>query len=86
MLLQQDQALASLRTRLAERDRLLAEASMAYKARLQLLNALSAATLTWAQAHRDLAVAVKQKRKVTVAELQATITELKSHAKKVSEL
>lgn len=86
VLLQQDEALASLRTRLAERDRLLAEASMAYKSRLQLLNALSAATLTWAQAHRDLAVAVKQKRKVTVPELQATITELKSLAKKVSEL
>ena len=86
VLLQQDQALASLRSRLAERDRLLAEASRAYKARLQLLNALSAATLTWAQSHRDLAVAVKQKRKVTVAELQATISELKSLAKKVSEL
>jgi len=86
VLLQQDQALASLRSRLAERDRLLAEASMAYKARLQLLNALSAATITWAQSHRDLAVAVKQKRKVTVVELQATISELKSLSKKVSEL
>ena len=86
VLLQQDQALASLRSRLAERDSLLAKASMAYKARLQLLNALSAATLTWAQSHRDLAVAVKQKRKVTVAELQATISELKSLSKKVSEL
>jgi len=85
-LLQQDQALASLRTRLAERDRLIAQASAAHKARLQLLNALSAATLTWAQAHRDLAVAVQQKRKVTVAELQATVTELKTLAKKVSDL
>ena len=86
VLLQHDQALANLRTRLAERDRRLAEAATAHKARLQLLNALSAATLTWAQSHRDLAVAVKQKRKVTVAELQTTITELKSLAKKVSEL
>lgn len=86
VLLQQDQALASLRTQLAERDRRLAEASAAYKARLQLLNALSAATLTWAQSHRDLAVAVKHKRKVSVVELQTTITELKSLSKKVSEL
>lgn len=85
-LLQQDQALASLRARLAERDRRLAEASAAHRARLQLLNALSAATLTWAQAHRDLAAAVKDKRKVGVAELQAMITELKSLARKVSEL
>lgn len=86
VLLQQDQALASIRTRLVERDSRLAEAATAYKARLQLLNALSAATLTWAQSHRDLALAVKQKRKVTVAELQITITELKSLVKKVSEL
>lgn len=85
-LLQLDQALASLRTRLAERDRRLAEASAAYKARLQLLNALSAATLTWAQSHRDLAAAVKDRRRVGVAELQAMITELKSLARKVSEL
>ena len=35
---------------------------------------------------RDLAVAVQQKRKVTVAELQATVTELKTLAKKVSDL
>lgn len=85
-LLQQDQALANLRSRLAERDRRIAAASAAYRARLQLLTALSAATVSWAQAHRDLAVAVKQKRKVSVAELQTTITELKALAKKVSDL
>lgn len=85
-LLQQDQAVATLRSRLAERDRRIAAASAAYKARLQLLTALSAATASWAQAHRDLAVAVKQKRKVSVAELQTTITELKALSKKVSDL
>lgn len=85
-LLQQDQALATVRARLAERDRRLAEAATAHKARLQLLNALSAATLTWAQAHRDLAAAVREKRKVSVAELQTTVADLKALAKKVSEL
>lgn len=85
-LLQQDQALAAVRARLAERDRRLAEAATAHKARLQLLNALSAATVSWAHAHRDLATAVREKRKVTVAELQTTVADLKALAKKVSEL
>jgi hypothetical protein len=85
-LLQQDQALASVRARLAERDRRLVENATAHKARLQLLNALSAATTTWAHAHRDLAAAVKEKRKVSVAELQTTVADLKALAKKVSEL
>ena len=86
VLLQHDQAIATLRGQVAQRDALLAQAAGAYKTRLQLLNALSAATTSWAQAHRDLAVAVQQKRKVSVAELQGPITELKSLAKKVSDL
>lgn len=85
-LLQHDQVLANLRARLAERDRRLDEAASAHKARLQMLNALSTATVTWAQAHRDLAAAVRDKRQVSVANLQATVTELKTLAKKVSEL
>lgn len=78
----QETVAASLETR----DRKLDQAAAAYKTRLQLVNALSAATLAWAQAHRDLATAVREKRKVSVGELQNTIVELKALAKKVSEL
>jgi hypothetical protein len=81
-----DRSQARVAAALAERDRKLDQAAAAYKARLALLNALSSATLAWAQAHRDLAVAVREKRKVSVTELLATIDELKALTRKVREL
>jgi hypothetical protein len=72
--------------RLEERDRKIEQASAAYKARLQLVNALSSAITTWAAAHRDLAKAIKEKRKVTVAELQESLNDLKELIKKVEAL
>ena len=79
-------ALATVAARLQERDRRLDQAAAAYKARLQLVAALSTTTLAWAQAHRDLADAVLQKRRVDVAELLRTVGELQALSKKVSEL
>lgn len=81
-----DRADAVVAAVLQERDRKLEAAAAAYKARLQLIDAVSNATMSWAQAHRDLAAAVRDKRKVSVAELEATITELKALVKKVREL
>lgn len=70
-------------TRLKERDQKIDQAAAAYKARLQLLNGLSNATTAWAAAHRDLANAIKEKRKVSIAELQETIIDLRELIKKV---
>lgn len=81
-----DRSQAQVAAALAERDRKLDQAAAAYKTRLALLNALSSATLAWAQAHRDLAVAVREKRQVSVTELLATIDELKALTRKVREL
>ena len=75
-------AVASLK----ERDQKIEQASAAYKARLQLVAALSPATTAWAGAHRDLAAAVREKRKVTATELVETVVELKELAKKVRAL
>ena len=79
-----------LRTTLAvglnERDQALDKAAAAYKTRLQLLNALTAATRSWAAAHRDLASAVREKRSVNATELQDTVVELKDLIKKVRAL
>jgi|SRR6185295_12292422 len=75
-------ALASLK----ERDQKLEQATAAYRARLQLVAALSPATTAWAGAHRDLAAAVREKRKVTATELAETVVELKELARKVRAL
>ncbi|WP_263772955.1 hypothetical protein [Propionivibrio soli] len=77
---------AVVSARLKERDQKRDQAAAAYKARLQLVNGLSTATLAWAAAHRDLAAAIKEKRKVSTAELQATIIELRELIKKVRAL
>lgn len=81
-----DNAEALVSARLLERDKRLQEAKAAYQARLQLINAMTDATAAWAQAHRDLAAAVRDKREVSVAELESTITELKDLIKKVRNL
>jgi hypothetical protein len=81
-----DKVHANVAVRLKERDQKIDEAAAAYKARLQLVNALSTSTMAWAQAHRDLAAAIKEKRKVNAAELQETIVELKDLIKKVRAL
>jgi hypothetical protein len=71
---------------LKERDQKIDQATAAYKARLQLVNALSTATTTWATAHRYLASAIREKRKVNVAELQETVVDLKELIRKVRAL
>lgn len=75
-------ALSSLR----ERDQKIDQAASAYRARQQLLTALSDATTTWALAHRDLAAAVRDKRKVSVTELAETVAELRDLVRKVRAL
>lgn len=85
-LLDYDRAEATVAARLQERDRQLDAAAAGYKARLQLVAALAGATRSWAQNHRDLAAAVRDRRKVDVAEIQRTVTELRALARKVSEL
>jgi hypothetical protein len=72
--------------RLAERDQKLEQAAAAFKTRLQMINGLTTATNAWAAAHRDLAGAVRQKRKVNPAQLQETIADLKELIKKVRAL
>ncbi len=72
--------------RLAERDLKLEQAAAAYRARLQLVNAMEVAVQSWADAHRDLARAVKEKRKVSVSELVETAAELRELTKKVRAL
>lgn len=72
--------------RLKERDQKVEQVSTAYKTRLQLVNALANSATAWAAAHRDLASAIREKRKVTVTELQETVTELKDLIKKVRAL
>lgn len=76
----------SLDARMAERDAKLEQAAAAYRARLQLINALSAAVQSWAHAHSDLAAAVEEKRKVSVGELTETTLELRELIKKVRAL
>lgn len=72
--------------RLKERDQKLDQAAANYKARLQLINSLSTATMAWAAAHRDLASAITEKRKVNATELQETVIELKELIRKVRAL
>lgn len=81
-----DKIRASALARLAERDQKLEQAASAYKARLQMLNGLNTATLAWLAAHRDLADAVRQKRKINVAQLQETMGDLKELIRKVRAL
>ena len=74
---------AVVSARLKERDQQLDQAAANFKARLQLINALSTATRAWAAAHRDLASAIAEKRTVNATELQETIIELKELIRKV---
>ena len=72
--------------RLQERDQKIAQASRAYRTRLALVNTLAGAAPVWAGAHRDLARAIQDKRKVSVTELQETVSELKELIKQVRAL
>lgn len=73
-------------SRLKSRDLKLEKAATDFKARAAVLSALNDSTIAWALAHRDLAAAIKEKRKVTVAELQRTVGELRDLVKKVRAL
>lgn len=81
-----DKVQATVSASLNERDQKIDQTAAAYKARLQLVNALSTATVAWAGAHRDLTSAIKEKRKVNAAELQETIADIKELIKKVRAL
>lgn len=81
-----DKVQVTVTARLKERDQKIDQAAAAYKARLQLVNALSTATIAWAAAHRDLASAIKERRKVNTGELQETIADLRELIKKVRAL
>jgi hypothetical protein len=81
-----DRVQAAALSSVKERDQKIDQATAAYRARQQLLTALSDGTTTWALAHRDLAAAVREKRKVSVTELQETVVELKELVKKVRAL
>jgi len=81
-----DRVQATVAVSLKERDQKIDQATAAYKARVQLINALSTATATWATAHRDLASAIREKRKVNATELQETVVDLKELIKKVRAL
>jgi hypothetical protein len=72
--------------RLKERDQKLEQASVAYKTRVQLVNALVPAIDAWARAHGDVASAIIEKRKVTVTELRETVSDLKELIRKVRAL
>lgn len=78
-----DQLQQSVDARLKERDKKIDVATQAYKTRLALVSALGASASSWAAAHRDLASAIREKRKVTVAELQETVAEIRDLIKKV---
>jgi hypothetical protein len=81
-----DRVQAAALSSVKERDQKIDQATAAYRARQQLLSALSDGTTTWAVAHRDLAAAVREKRKVSVTELQETVVELKELVKRVRAL
>jgi hypothetical protein len=81
-----DRIQANVATSLRERDHKIDQAAAAYKARLQLVNSLSTATVAWAAAHRDLSAAIREKRTVSVTELQETVIELKELIRKVRAL
>jgi hypothetical protein len=81
-----DKVSAAVSERLKERDQKIEKAAAAYRIRLQLINSMSTATIAWAAAHRDLAIAIKEKRKVSVAELNDTVIDLKDLIRKVRAL
>lgn len=85
-LLEFDRLKESVSARLKERDQRIERVSAAYGARLQLVNALASSASAWAAAHRDLAAAIREKRKVTVTELRESVNELRDLIKKVREL
>lgn len=81
-----DKVNAAVSERLKERDQKIEKAAAAYRIRLQLINSMSTATIAWAAAHRDLAIAIKEKRKVSVEELNDTVIDLKDLIRKVRAL
>jgi hypothetical protein len=85
-LLEFDRLKESASARLKERDQKLERVSAAYGARLQLINALASSASAWATAHRDLAAAIRERRKVTVTELRESVNELRDLIKKVRDL
>ncbi|MBA2675429.1 hypothetical protein [Ramlibacter sp.] len=74
---------AGLQADRAARQKALADMNAAYAVRRALVNQLSEALHAWAQAHRDLAQAVRDKRKVDVTTLLSTTQELRDLIRKV---
>jgi hypothetical protein len=77
---------AHVSPQLQERDQKIEQVLKAYKIRLALVNTLAGSAPIWAAAHRDLAWAIQEKRKVSVIELQETVGELKELIKQVRTL
>lgn len=71
---------------LKERDRELEQLSLTYTTRLRLLRSLSSATVSWADAHRDLARAIQDRRKVDVTQLQEAIATVRAITEKLEAL
>ncbi|MES2936435.1 MAG: hypothetical protein V4864_02060 [Pseudomonadota bacterium] len=72
-----------LQTDMAARQKAKDDVQAAYATRLALVNQLSLSVQAWAQAHRDLAQAVRDKRKVDVTTLLNTVQELRDLIRKV---
>jgi hypothetical protein len=85
-LMEADRMLGTVAAKLKERDQKLEQAAASYRARLQLINALSTSTAAWAAAHRDLGSAIREKRRANAAELQETVSDLRELVKKVRAL
>jgi hypothetical protein len=85
-LMELDRMLGTVSAKLKERDQKLDQAAASYRTRLQLINALSTSTAAWAAAHRDLAGAIREKRRVSAAELQETVSDLKELIRRVRAL
>lgn len=81
-----EQAVATNDGRLKERAVEIDKATVAYRAKEELLSALIVTTAAWAKGHRELAVAIKEKRTLSVDELQCDVCELRELVKKVRAL
>lgn len=85
-LIEFDRMQETVSQKIKERNQKIEQAASTYKVRLQLVGTLSTAVTTWGTAHRDLANAIREKRKVTVTELQETVSDLKGLIKEVRAL
>lgn len=80
-----DRAERIVRTRLDSRDQLLAAGEQRLRQNTQLIDSAKRAVLDWADAHRQLQVAVRDSRSVDPKALAASIEELRTLVIKVRE-